>query len=209
MPTDSPLSPPSNPFATRFTRPSVGEYLFPAGAGAGALLARLRDQHWWGQITGPHGSGKSTLVHTLLPELQAAGRRVECYPLHQPASRPCGTSPAAVCWGDHIANWNGSTQIVIDGCEQLGRWRRAWLQWHCRRHGAGLLVTAHRDVGLPPLWRTETSVELAQRLVARLLGEGHADWIGAEQIERLFAEHRGNLREMLFALYDLYERPLP
>lgn len=230
MPSDPPSSPPSNPFATRFTRPSAGDYLFPAGADAGALLARLQEANWWGQITGPHGTGKSTLVYTLMPGLRAAGRRVEFYSLHQPASvRPgptllqpaghaagsptaisgdyCGKGPSKACWRDGVADWNASTQIVLDGCEQLTWWQRLRLRWHCRRRGAGLLVTAHRDLGLPPLWRTETNAELAQRLVARLLGEGNADWPGAERVERLLAEHRGNLREVLFALYDLYEHP--
>ena len=81
MPTDA-LPPISNPFATRYTRPDAGEYLFPPDAGADLLIARLRQSAWWGQITGPHGSGKSTLVQTLLPHLQAAGRAVDLYAFH-------------------------------------------------------------------------------------------------------------------------------
>jgi hypothetical protein len=69
-----------------------------------------------------------------------------------------------------------------------------------------LLVTAHDDLGLPPLWRTETSAELTQRVVARLLDDGDAGWLRAEQLARLFAAHQGNVREVLFALYDLYEQ---
>jgi hypothetical protein len=222
----------SNPFATRYTRPDVGEYLFPVGGSMDWLVARLRENRWWGQVTGPHGSGKSTLVYTLLPRLQAAGRRVEIYSLHAPvhgsrAARSCGSpvEPSAAaaglpaecsrraaadlpvaCWRDSIASWNASTQIVVDGCEQLGWLQRTWLKWNCRRRGTGLLVTAHRDSGLPPLWTARTSVELAQRVVARLLGQGDAGWLRGEQVERLFAEHRGNVRELLFALYDLYEQ---
>ena len=95
---------------------------------------------------------------------------------------------------------------MVDGYEQLGWLQRTWLKWQCRRHGAGLLVTAHDDLGLPPLWQTETNAELTQRVVARLLGEREAGWLSADQVERLFATHRGNLREVLFALYDLYEQ---
>lgn len=105
-----------------------------------------------------------------------------------------------------MAHWNASTQVVVDGCEQVGWLQRTWLTWHCRRHRAGLLVTAHDDLGLPQLWRTETSAELTQRIVARLLAERDAAWLRAEQVERLFAEHQGNVREVLFALYDAYER---
>ncbi len=93
----------SNPFATRYTRPNAGQYLFLGGSSTDSLLERLRKNDWWGQITGPHGSGKSTLVYTLLPGLQAAGRRVEVYSLHLPAR-----------WRDSIASWNAATQIVVE-----------------------------------------------------------------------------------------------
>ncbi len=81
MPSDA-LPPISNPFATRHTRPEAREYLFPPDANADSLIARLSASAWWGQITGPHGSGKSTLVQTLLPRLQAAGRAVDFYAFH-------------------------------------------------------------------------------------------------------------------------------
>jgi hypothetical protein len=219
----------SNPFSTRFTRPDAGEFLFPDGADADSLIARLRGDGWWGQITGPHGSGKSTLVYTLLPKLHAVGRRVELYSLHptapphlvclpadptadaaagSTANSECGRRDASplVLWRERRVGWDSSTQIVVDGCEQLGWLQRSWLKWHCRRRRSGLLVTAHRGLGLPPLWRTQTSAELAQGIVARLLGGRDAGWLRAEQVERLFAEHHGNVREVLFALYDSYER---
>lgn len=232
MPTDA-LPPISNPFATRYTRPEAAEYLFPPGAGADLLIARLRASAWWGQLTGPHGSGKSTLVQTLLPRLQAAGRAVDFYAFHhdhrplsapttcsgplasfdlnqsgepEPASRCATAKPLAGLRRASIADWSPSTQIVVDGYEQLGWLQRTWLKWQCRRHGAGLLVTAHDDLGLPPLWQTDTSPELARRVVARLLGDRDADWLSSDHVERLFATCQGDLREILFGLYDLYEQ---
>lgn len=44
------------------------------------------------------------------------------------------------------------------------------------------------------------------RVVLRLVGESTAPWLPDEQLDELFATHRGNLREVLFALYDLYEQ---
>src|SRR5262249_23632578 len=67
-----PLS--GNPFATRRVRPGAIPFLFPTGESVGQLLDRLRAAGWWGQVVGPHGSGKSTLVAALLPELCQAGR---------------------------------------------------------------------------------------------------------------------------------------
>jgi energy-coupling factor transporter ATP-binding protein EcfA2 len=232
MPIDA-LPPISNPFATRYTRPDAHEYLFPPDANAAWLIARLRESAWWGQITGPHGSGKSTLVQTLLPHIEAAGRTVAFYAFHHEHSPPAATSPspgpgahsgvdqpgepnaASRCFRAKslaglrrasMADWNPITQIVVDGYEQLRWLQRTVLKWQCRRRGAGLLVTAHDDLGLPPLWKTETSAELTQRVVAGLLGERGAGWVIEDQVERLFATHRGNLREVLFALYDLYEQ---
>ena len=235
MPLDA-LPPISNPFATRYTRPDAREYLFPPDVNADSLIARLSASAWWGQITGPHGSGKSTLVQTLLPRLQAAGRAIDFYAFHhenppriatpplppspgplvrsdldqdgepEPASRCLLAKPLGGLRRASIAGWNSTTQIVVDGYEQLSWLQRTWLKWQCRRRGAGLLVTAHDDLGLPPLWQTETNAELAQRVVACLLGEREAGWLSADQVERLFATYRGNLREVLFALYDLYEQ---
>jgi len=230
MPTNWPPS--GNPFATRYTRPEAGEFLFPADASADSLVARLRESAWWGQITGPHGSGKTTLVQTLLPRLEAVGRRVEWFAFHpalptvaatpartrRESGRPDRTAgvepsppsfraqPLAALWRASVASWDSTTQIVVDGYEQLRWLPRIWLKRRCRRWRAGLLVTAHLDMGLPPLYRTETNAELARRVVARLLGEREADWLSSQQVECLLATHRGNLREVLFALYDLYER---
>lgn len=68
------------------------------------------------------------------------------------------------------------------------------------------MVTGHDDLGLPRIWQTETSAELTRLLVYRLLGESNAAWLPAGQLDQLFAAHRGNVREVLFALYDLYEQ---
>lgn len=195
-----------NPFATRYTRPVANAYLFPEDAGAETLIAQLREFHWWGQITGPHGSGKSTLVETLLPGLEAAGRVIHCYTFHPAPWASTAASPAAGLRRARVACWNPMTQIVVDGYEQLGWLQRTWWKWQCRRRGAGLLVTGHEDLGFPPLWRTETSAELTRRVVARLLDQTDASWLRTEQLDRLFASHQGNVREVLFALYDLYEQ---
>jgi hypothetical protein len=200
------VSPLGNPFATRFTQPAAGEYLFPGDVDAEALVARLRGSGWWGQITGPHGSGKSTLVQTLLPRIEATGRVIVFHtvspflPRSASFALPFGSRPAGV------VEWGSATQIVLDGFEQLGWLQRTWWKWQCRRHGAGLLVIGHDDLGLPPLWQTETSAELTRLVVYRLLGESKPAWLPAEQLDEFFAAHQGNVREVLFALYDLYEQ---
>ncbi len=108
-------------------------------------------------------------------------------------------------------DWRASTQLVVDGYEQLG-WLSRWrLKRHCRRHACGLLATTHVDVGLPTIFVTEPTPELAQQLVVQLLElHGNADLCRNEpytaaHIAGLLSKHNGNLREVLFELYDLYE----
>jgi energy-coupling factor transporter ATP-binding protein EcfA2 len=183
-----------NPFSTRFIRPGAIPFIFLGGESAEALVDRFRDHNWWGQIIGPHGSGKSTLVATLAPLLEAAGRQVMSITIRQGEHR---LSPF-----DRDA-FASTTQLVIDGYEQLSWWSRRRVKSLCRRRGAGLLVTAHADVGFPTLYQMQPNEELACAVVTRLLdGDSHID---REDVGRSYAAASGNLRETLFKLYDLYQ----
>jgi hypothetical protein len=186
----------SNPFATRFIRPGAIPFVFSDGQSSAALVDRLRQQDWRGQIIGPHGSGKSTLVATLIPALEGVGRQVILMTLHQ---------------GEHRlppldrGSFSASTQLIIDGYEQLTWWSRQRAKWLCRRTGAGLLVTAHADVGLPTLFVTQPSESLARAVVAQLLNGSESD-ISEDDISTAFAATSGNLRETLLKLYDIYQQ---
>jgi hypothetical protein len=187
----------SNPFATRFIRPDAAPYLFPAEFSAQSLVEKLRASQWWGEIVGPHGAGKSTLLTALVKELTAAGRHVVRYALSE-SQRTLPTEAA------DTKPWNEATQVVVDGYEQLSWWSRWRLKSRCRRSRAGLLVTSHTSVGLPRLLAVEPSLAQAQRVVAALLPPGDATITPAD-VAQTFARQRANLRETLFALYDLYQ----
>jgi hypothetical protein len=183
----------SNPFATRFTRPGAIEFLFQSDESLESLVGKLRDHGWRGQIIGPHGSGKSTLLAALEPKLAEAGREVVRRSLaggQRYIDLPPLFAPTAI--------------LVIDGFEQLSWWSRWKVKAACRRHGTALLVTAHADLGLPTIFATQPSLELARRLVTRLLPEGDATLTDAD-VAAAFSQHPNNLREMLFSLYDLYQ----
>ena len=188
---------------TRCVRPGAMEYLFPPGCSAQPLIDQLAAASWWGEIVGPHGCGKSTLLHTLLPLLQEAGRHVQWVTIGPGQRR----FPSA---GEKARTWNSNTQLLVDGYQQLGWPARLWLRSKCRRCGAGLLVTAHRSVGLPLLLRIEPQLATAQAVVEQLLA-GNPQIItpqvtSPQDVELCFAQHQGNLREVLFALYDLYQQ---
>lgn len=200
-------APDSNPFATRFVRPGALSFEFPPGQSARQLVERLAAQGWRGAIVGPHGSGKSTLLAALLAELRARGHVVAEVSLHE-GQRWLGRWPEPFdgegAGGCSPARAGLPAVLAIDGYEQLGLASRWLVHWRCRRRRLGLVVTTHRPTALPALFETRPTADLAARLVDRLLGDNAAaSWTQAA--ERSFAAQRGNVREVLFELYDLYE----
>jgi len=191
----------SNPFSTRFTRPGRIEPLDEAGlpVDVEGLLERLRDLGGTAAIVGPHGSGKSTLLAHLAEAIEHRGG-------HSPRIR-------LYSWRDGLAAWRTIRQSVagdtvcVDSWECIGPATRILLRLAARLSGCGLLVTAHRGVGMPELTRCGTSARLLHAIVRSL--PQHADWHGAliceADIEAAFASHGGNLRESLYTLYDRFE----
>jgi hypothetical protein len=184
-----------NPFSTRFVQPGAIPFRFPTPDGLAAMIRRLRETAGWGEIVGPHGSGKSTLLASLLPALTAWHvHHIRLNTTHRrlPATAFEQRPPGSI--------------LVIDGFEQLGIFTRWRLKQRCRSYGCGLLVTAHRSMGLPELRRTDVTRESAAELIRGLLPPG-GEWVLADyDIAARLRHHRGSLREVLFELYDRWER---
>jgi len=189
---------PGNPFSTGCVRPGALDFIFPHDQSPSDLIAKLRSNRWWGQITGPHGSGKSALLATLLPALREAGRQPLLIQLRDNQRWLPGEFR-------QVRQGDDSTLVIVDGYEQLNFFSRAKLRWVCRRRGLGLVVTTHRPAGFPHLFTTEPCVELACRIVERLL-QDEPSAISPDEVAAAFVTSDSNIREMLFALYDLYER---
>lgn len=189
----------TNPFASRFIRPGALSFLFPPGANANQLVERLHELGGSGEIRGPHGSGKSTLLAALVESLRAAGHVVETLELHD------GERDLPPSFVARLKNSSRGTFVVIDGYEQLGCWSRWRLASLCRRRELKLVVTCHHTAGFPLLWETRPTLELAQQIVARLVAQDPGI-VSQEQIARAFEAQGGDLREMLFELYDYCER---
>jgi len=186
----------SNPFATKFIRPGAIPYLFPRGITADSLATQLQSQQWRGSIIGPHGSGKSSLLTALTPHWEALGRVVVRQQLHG--------GQRALDWKSlHVRQWTNRTLVIIDGYEQLSSWQRFLLAVRCYLRGAGLLVTAHGPVGLPAIFTTKPSLELALGIVQQLLPESD-DRITPADVAQAYTAQHGDLREMLLRLYDVF-----
>lgn len=189
-----------NPFSTRYHAPGALAYCFEddANASAEALYEKFLASGRRGEIVGPHGTGKTTLLCALETEARRRGHAVRRVTLREAERRLS-------------AGWwriDGVDRVVfLDGAEQLSRlgfWR---VQRRCRREGLGLLVTAHRSLGLPALYSTSVSEAMARRLAERILAScpQAPRLVEPDEAAAALRAAHGDLRVALFALYDLYE----
>jgi len=187
----------ANPFATCWTRPGAIAFQFSDGECAEQLVAGLAAANWRGAIVGPHGSGKSTLVKTLQPHLADSGRSISTITLRDGQRR----LPADFV---HKSLALARPLIIIDGYEQLSWPSRLLIRSRCRRVSAGLVVTSHAPTGLPLLYDTQPSLQIAEQLVSTLTAHNPSP-VTAADVAASHASHGSNLRELLFALYDRHE----
>jgi energy-coupling factor transporter ATP-binding protein EcfA2 len=167
-------------------------FRFDEGASAAALLAKLAARNWWGQIVGPHGSGKTSLLATLAPLLQAAGRRVEVVDGYEELSR--------------VARWRLRQRCL--------RSRSGLLVTSHRSMGLPTLIELAPDRALVE----QLVAELCQRVCATgsasALPSGEqthsqSQWhtpITPADVDASHARHGRNVREILFDLYDRHEQ---
>jgi hypothetical protein len=186
-----------NPFSATCVRPGRIPYRFSKGQTAGKLIERLRRNGWWGQIVGAHGSGKSALAAELIPLIERAGRTTFRIELHDGQRR----LPVNLRREIDLAS---KPVVLVDGYEQLSRWARFRLRRFCRQHRIGLLITAHASMGFPDVARCATGLSQTRELVEQLVGPQPSGITSAEIAAR-FTAREGNIRELLFDLYDVYE----
>jgi hypothetical protein len=203
----------SNPFATRWVKPGAVRYCFPAEVSAPLLIEKLKEQKWHGAIVGPHGSGKSTLLFELIPVIEQQGVVVRRIALCDGERKlPAGflrqvRRDIETILASHVDR-HPAVLLVVDGYEQLGWWARRRLAMFCRAHRCGLLITAHGDSAInqiPILFRMSPDLTTVQHLVHAVLPY-HGGAILEDDVTAAFAAQHGNVRETLFALYDLFEK---
>ena len=159
-----------------------------------ALFKRLEHLGFRAALVGRRGNGKTTLLGELVERLQDRGHCIKRLRLNE--QRPAFLRSFL----QHFWHDLGPDDIVVlDGAEQMGR--IAWWSFRRRSRAArGLIVTSHRPGLLPTLIECRTSRELLADLLRELLG-GKDDAVWDEAL-RQYAQHRGNIRDVLRALYD-------
>ncbi|MBX3423593.1 MAG: hypothetical protein KF752_18710 [Pirellulaceae bacterium] len=138
---------------------------------------------------------------------------------HQPADRAVRRNvvwfsirrghPVMQRLGYKLKHLGAGDLLVVDGFEQLswvGRLRIRSITW---RRGAGLLVTSHRSVGLPTLYRTHVTMELTSKIVQQawqVAGSNRSltQFLNGLNLQQLLEKHGGSLRECLMDLFDRY-----
>jgi GTPase SAR1 family protein len=191
----------SNPFATCWIDPQRAPLCVVEEQELEQLAVRLQERGWRGALVGPHGVGKTTLARALVGHLQPRGVPTIWRELHAGDQRQARDlfPPAETREG---------TLLVVDGYEQLSCWQRWQLRKGCRSRGLGLLVTAHQGTWLPTLMRLSPRVDVALAVYRRLARQVPTP-VTPEDVRAAFDAQQGNLRNVLFQLYDLHEMRRP
>jgi hypothetical protein len=144
-------------------------------------------------VVGPHGSGKSTLLAELACRLDG-----EVVAARIPGS--C-RRPWTVVRTQLPRRVDATHSILLDGGEQLGTlaWSRLRVVTAPARR---LVMTVHAPGRLPTLVTLRPDVLLLRDLVREL---APADAAALDPLlPGIFRRHRGNIRECLRELYDLF-----
>jgi len=191
-----------------------GDIVFPPDNGTelsfDLLYANFRNFDYQSQIIGGHGTGKTTFLLEFMRILMQQGCIVHHFCLHDRQR-----FLTDIFWERQISlNDQFKTGVigkvpitVIDGYEQLSLVEKIRLRRTCRKGRSGLLITTHYPAWrLPVLLRTETTDATLQYIIGHLFRElPDVKPPGNALCQSLFNRHQGNLRNVLFALYDHYE----
>ncbi len=188
---------PFNPFSVHRVEPGALPYVGEGEASLDAILCRLIVLGMRGQITGPHGAGKTTLLVHLHRRAAELGWEVSMFRARR----------ERVVWpkGERTGETPVPRLMFIDSAEQMPRWAWAWLKRSAAVRGVGLVVTTHRDLGLPPLHRREVDAACAKQIVEMLSDSERAEQPALAELGSMLKTTHGSMRDVLFALYDRYE----
>ena len=165
------------------------------------LLARLHELNYRAAITGPEGSGKTTLVEGLQQVLEQKGFKTRLVFVNDAS---LFDSPAC---RQLLSELTRDQIVLLDGADLIRRSDWSLLKRHTITHAYGLIITSHRRGLLPTLIECTTNPALLKDIVADLQPQSRT--LATEFLDSLYERHQGNLRACLRELYDLYARSDP
>lgn len=206
----------ANPFCTRFVRPGAIDYRFADHRSQ--PLQQIGDcvqSSHRSLIIGPHGSGKSTLIHSLLPTLRQRYRHVVQFQLCDGATtvqinggRRRDGSSKITSWREinrQLVRCDHRDLLVIDGIEQLGALQRLRLAWRAGRTAPWILATSHRPLlAYPVVFETTLDRRRIMELTEQLLKTTEPPVAGLvrNKLANQDWECLTNLRDFWFECYD-------
>jgi hypothetical protein len=159
------------------------------------FMNRLRKRRFRGALVGPEGAGKTTLLEDLGPRLAREGWTTHWLQVEEgKCALPAGRRSLFPALGP-------SDCLLLDSAERLRPWSWAVFRYRTRRVG-GLIVTTHRPGRLPTLLECRPRRHLLLDIVEELTGESGGEIHNLAL--QLFERHQGNVRDVLWALYDVY-----
>ncbi len=208
-----------NPFSSCFVRSECNHYRFAADDSNDQALreqcfsaiAQAFERSQRIAIIGPHGTGKSTLLHDLHPELASRFRSIDWLRL---TNEPAFTRRLFREFLQSLLRTNASSSrcLVIDGYEQLNWFERMRLKRLASVSRHGVIITSHRDQrGFVTAHRTAWNHEISRRLTAEKLNglpSNMQSKLLASYLDKVNDQRTGslNLRELWFMMYDEAER---
>ncbi len=193
----------ANPFETRWTKPGQMAFLPNGFTSISALAAQIFKENPRCEILGGHGVGKSSLLRALQSHLDQQS-------ISNHLAYACGEFS---CDGPLLKFpavkrlLRESDLLFIDGFEQLSWWTRRRIIRYAEKHAHALVVTCHQTQHLPCLVHLAATETLVLKLVYSLQQAQQVDEIvSASDVRELYQRFGNNVRELLFACYDLYEQ---
>ena len=198
----------ANPFATRFFQPGALEYEYFGRTNSRELIERFwKLQNGKGSILGPHGSGKSTLIATLMREIESLKPTV---PIHH-VRFSSGTASFSALEKSR-RHWKTDSVAILDGYEQLSWLSKVLVRMTAAKRSIRLLITTHKPVqGFETLWTTFVDEDSSRWVIRELLQKNNKAPIAPSLLESpewhaSRAQHGQNLRESLFDMYDWWHK---
>lgn len=224
-----------NPFSAGMINPQENKYVFDCGEALETATERLLEMlnsFLVVSIIGDHGTGKTTLIYSLIPQLNSLGVTTSLLRLGKHSWQNSLASAYEQLSSVTLDFYGNSARsrhcIIVDGFEQLPRFGKLALIAAIRKHnrfpyegyssstGSKLfmLVSAHRKQLMIPIFeKTEWKSDLAIRLLFEKI-KPLPEWlrkkiilIASERCEEFDSlNSRACVRDLWLWLYDEYEK---